>query len=242
MPKQNDYPPPKRKEPGFIGKLFSATIQAVAWLIVSLILSIIIEWVGMAWFWPEQGAGYARKVLEGDLIYLNQEFYDQSLTTKKRAIGLTQQTIGWIVEQSWPQSLVRRAGNESNSLISSLQDWLDYLYQRYRDYIQASGYVIQTFVVRLALIFFSLPTFIIAAFVGAADGLVERDLRRWGGGRESSNVFSIARKSVVPAFISACVIYVSLPFSLNPAVVMMPFALLLAIVVRVSFERLKKYL
>lgn len=241
MPKEKDYKPPKRREPGLIGKSFSALFQSISWLIISLILSIIIEWIGMAWFWSEQGAEHAKNVLEGDLVYLNQEFYDQSLTTKKRVIDLTQEAIDWLVRQSWPQSLVHGVNSESNSLVSSLQGWLGSLYRQYREYIQASGYVVQTFVVRLALVFFSLPTFIIAAFAGAADGLVERDLRRWGGGRESSNMFSIARRSVVPAFISACVIYVSLPFSLNPALVMVPFALLLGIVVRVSFERLKKY-
>ena len=86
-----------------------------------------------------------------------------------------------------------------------------------------------------------MPVFVLAGLIGAVDGLVERDLRRWGGGRESSNVFNLAKRSVVPAFVSACVIYISLPFSIDPVVVLLPFALLLGLAVRISFERLKKY-
>ena len=99
----------------------------------------------------------------------------------------------------------------------------------------------QTFVIRLALILFSLPIFLVAALVGGVDGLVERDLRRWGGGRESSNVFNLARRSVVPSFVAACVVYISLPFSINPVIVILPFAFLLGLAVRIGFERLKKY-
>jgi len=80
-----------------------------------------------------------------------------------------------------------------------------------------------------------------AGVVGAVDGLVERDLRRWGGGRESSNVFNLAKKSITPAFVLACVVYISLPYSLNPVIVILPFAILLGLAVRISFERLKKY-
>ncbi|MGS2724584.1 integrase arm-type DNA-binding domain-containing protein [Porticoccus sp. GXU_MW_L64] len=58
---------------------------------------------------------------------------------------------------------------------------------------------------------------------------------------KSSNVFNLARRSVVPSFVAACVVYISLPFSINPVIVILPFALLLGVAVRIGFERLKKY-
>ena len=87
----------------------------------------------------------------------------------------------------------------------------------------------------------SIPLFFSLIIVGAVDGLVERDLRRWGGGRESSNVFNLARQSITPAFVSACVIYISLPYSINPSWVILPFAVIQGLAVRVTLERLKKY-
>ena len=62
MAKSQQYQPPRRKEPGLIGQLFSALVQLMVWLVISLMLSIIIEWLGMIWFWPEQGADHAKAV------------------------------------------------------------------------------------------------------------------------------------------------------------------------------------
>ena len=155
---------------------------------------------------------------------------------------MTHEATSWIARQSWLNTLLHNATDiPGGSFFSSLQGWGYELHQRFDDYLQASTYVTQTFVIRLALILFSLPIFLVAALVGSVDGLVERDLRRWGGGRESSNVFNLARRSVVPSFVAACVVYISLPFSINPVIVILPFAFLLGLAVRIGFERLKKY-
>jgi integrating conjugative element membrane protein (TIGR03747 family) len=241
MSKPQQYQPPRRKEPGLIGKLLSALVQLIVWLIISLMLSIIIEWLGMIWFWPEQGAGHAKSVLIADQAYLNQQLHNRSLGIRHNIIEITQKAISWIADQSWLKTFLDNLPATPDKRLSSLQGWGYDLYQRFEDYLQASAYVTQTFVIRLALIVFSLPIFAVAALVGAVDGLVERDLRRWGGGRESSNVFNLARRSVVPAFVAACVVYISLPFSINPVVVIMPFSISLGLAVRISFERLKKY-
>ncbi|MFA7554112.1 MAG: TIGR03747 family integrating conjugative element membrane protein [Spongiibacteraceae bacterium] len=241
MAKRQQYQPPRRKEPGLIGQLFSALVQLVVWLVISLMLSIIIEWIGMIWFWPEQGADHAKTVLAADNAYLNQQLYDQSLKIKNDVIATTHEAVSWIAHQSWLKTLLNNVPDVPDNSFSSLQKWAHYLYLQYRDYLKASTYVTQTFVIRLALILFSLPIFAIAAVVGGVDGLVERDLRRWGGGRESSNVFNLARRSIVPAFVAACVVYISLPISLSPVIVILPFAVLLGLAVRITFERLKKY-
>jgi integrating conjugative element membrane protein (TIGR03747 family) len=155
---------------------------------------------------------------------------------------MTHEATSWIARQSWLNTLLYNAPDvPDGSFFSSLQGWGYDLYQRFDDYLEASTYVTQTFIIRLALILFSLPIFLVAALVGGVDGLVERDLRRWGGGRESSNVFNLARRSVVPSFVAACVVYISLPFSINPVIVILPFAFLLGIAVRIGFEWLKKY-
>ena len=241
MARHSQYQVPKRKEPGIVGQLFSALVQLVAWLLISLLISITIEWIGMVWFWPEQGAQHAKRVLAADQAYLNHQLHDRSLAQKNNVIELTHKTVDWIDEQNWLKTTVQNAPAAPDGIFSTLQTWGDDLYQRYGEYLQASAYVTQTFVIRLTLIFLSLPIFAIAALVGSVDGLVERDLRRWGGGRESSNVFNLARRSVVPAFVSACVVYISLPLSINPAIVVLPFAILLGLAVRIAFERLKKY-
>lgn len=238
MAKAADYRPPPRKEPGLIGKTISGTVALAVWLILSLLISIVIEWIGMVWFWPEQGVGHAESVLKADQAYLNHQLYEHSLKAKHDVILQTQAAVAWVERQSWLKSWVPHDADQTHGVVGS---WLGQGYRKSLPYLEAATIVTQTFVIRLALILFSLPVFLLAAMVGAVDGLVERDLRRWGGGRESSNVFNLAKRSVVPAFVGACVIYISLPFSINPALVLLPFALLLGLAVRISFERLKKY-
>ena len=242
MANTREYPPPKkRKEPGLIGKLFSALIQLCVWLVISLILSIVIEWIGMRWFWPEQGADHAKKVFMTDQNYLNDQLRESSLSIKNHIVTFTNDAATWVENQSGFNALFEFIPSTPGSKLSGLRAWGYGQYARFDLYLQASSYVTQTFVIRLALILFSLPLFCIAMLVGAIDGLVERDLRRWGGGRESSNVFNLARSSVVPSFVMACVVYISLPFSVHPGIVILPFALLFGLAVRIAFERLKKY-
>ena len=241
MAKSQQYQPPKRKEPGLIGRLLSGTTQLIAWLIISLILSIFIEWVGMLYFWPDQRDGHAKEIFQADQAYLNQHLQQQSVNYKRLASVKAERAVRWIDQQVALMGVKQTPPNDSGRIFSAVADWASGLYSRYDSYILAAGYVSQTFVIRLTLILFSLPVFALTGLVGAIDGLVERDLRRWGGGRESSNVFNLAKRSIMPAFVMACVIYIGLPYSLNPSFIILPFACLYGLAVRVAFERLKKY-
>lgn len=240
MAKSADYRPPPRKEPGLIGKTLSSVVALIVWLILSLLISIIIEWIGMIWFWPEQGADHAQTVLNNDQAYLSAQLYEHSLSSQHLVAEKAKNVVTWIERQAASNSRELNFDFTPNSM-SSIGEWGRKYHRKAQPYFEAASTVAQTFVIRLALIVFSLPAFLLAGMIGAVDGLVERDLRRWGGGRESSNVFNLAKRSIVPAFVGACVVYISLPFSIDPALVLLPFALLLGLVVRVSFERLKKY-
>ncbi|MGS2722108.1 TIGR03747 family integrating conjugative element membrane protein [Porticoccus sp. GXU_MW_L64] len=237
MPRQQNYPPPRRKEPGPIGRLLSSITQFVVWLLVSLILSILMEWVGMAYFWPEEKSEHAKAVLEADKSYLNHHISAQTNAFKHKIATKAHLLTQWLEKALKPS----KSTKQNNFSLKGLQRWSSNLKSRYYDHILAAGYVSQTFIIRVTLILFSLPVFLLAGLVGTVDGLVERDLRRWGGGRESSNVFNLAKRSVMPAFVAACVIYIGLPLSLNPALIILPFACLYGLTVRITFERLKKY-
>lgn len=219
--------PPPRKEPGLVAKAIGGVIQLILWLFVSLLVSIAIEWMGMTWFWADQGANHAKAVLSYDRSLLNEQLFIYTSTIRDYTVELTFKATDWVSQQAWLRIF-------DYQLLNNLKN-------QYDDYITVISYVAQIFFIRLTLIFFSLPIFAVALLMGFIDGLAERELRRWGGGRESSNVFNLARRSVLPAFAMACVIYISLPFSINPALVMLPFAALLFFSIRVTMERLKKY-
>ena len=195
----------------------------------------------MIWFWPEQGTDHAQAVFASDQAYLSSQLYENSLNTKHAVAEQAQNAVAWVKKQTTFNAKPPSFNVRSNKTMNSISEWSSEYYRKAEPYLEAASTVTQTFVIRLALIVFSIPVFLLAGLIGAVDGLVERDLRRWGGGRESSNVFNLAKRSVVPAFVGACVIYISVPFSIDPVIVLLPFALLLGLAVRISFERLKKY-
>ena len=83
---------------------------------------------------------------------------------------------------------------------------------------------------------------LLSALVALVDGFVQRDLRRWGGGRESSFVYHWAKRSALPLLVVSWVVYLALPFSLHPTFVILPFAALFALSVAVTASSFKKYL
>jgi integrating conjugative element membrane protein (TIGR03747 family) len=110
------------------------------------------------------------------------------------------------------------------------------------DFVLAAVYVTFTFVVRLTILTLAAPLFLLAMFTGFVDGLMRRDLRKFGAGRESSFVYHRAKRAVIPLLIVPWAIYLSLPFSLNPMAVFLPSAAMLGIAMAITTATFKKYL
>ena len=125
---------------------------------------------------------------------------------------------------------------------NGLRPRLHSLYRPVADFVIAAMQVTQVFSVRLAVLTLATPVFLLFTLVALVDGFVQRDLRRWGGGRESSFVYHWAKRSALPLLVMSWVIYLALPFSLHPSFVILPFAILFALSVAVTASSFKKYL
>ena len=110
------------------------------------------------------------------------------------------------------------------------------------EFLLSAMQITQVFAVRLAVLTLATPVFGLFTLVALVDGLVRRDLRRWGGGRESSFVYHYAKKAPIPLIIMAWVLYLALPFSLHPSLIILPFALAFAFAVKITASTFKKYL
>lgn len=71
-PRQQEVP---RRPPGLLSNVFwHWPWQLVGMLLVSLIFSLIVEYVGIAFFWPEEGALHNKAVMETESRYFSEEF------------------------------------------------------------------------------------------------------------------------------------------------------------------------
>jgi integrating conjugative element membrane protein (TIGR03747 family) len=98
------------------------------------------------------------------------------------------------------------------------------------------------FLVRLLVLTLTLPLFLMTAFVGFVDGLVRRDVRRFGAGRESGFLYHRARATLMPLAVLPWVTYLALPVSVHPLLILLPSAALLGVAVDVASATFKKYL
>ena len=88
----------------------------------------------------------------------------------------------------------------------------------------------------------TIPLFALAAFTGLVDGLVRRDLRKFGSGRESSYLYHKARGTIIPLTIVPWTVYLAIPISISPLLILLPCAVLLGVSVYITVSSFKKYL
>ncbi|MBI0473381.1 TIGR03747 family integrating conjugative element membrane protein, partial [Pectobacterium parmentieri] len=83
---------------------------------------------------------------------------------------------------------------------------------------------------------------VMAVFVGLVDGLVRRDVRRFGAGRESGFIYHRAKASLLPLALLPWVTYLALPISVHPLIILLPGAASLGVAVALTASSFKKYL
>ena len=135
-----------------------------------------------------------------------------------------------------------RSRADAHSRALDFRAYVEHLGLHVEDYVLAAAYTVLVFLVRLLVLTLSLPLFATAAFVGFVDGLVRRDVRRFGAERESAFVFHRARASLMPLLVLPWTLYLALPVSVHPLAVLLPGAALLGGAVNVAAATFKKYL
>ena len=231
--------PPQRLT--LLGKLLSLPGALLGLLLVSLLCSLLIEFAGLLWFWPEQGWRHSQAMLHAELGWLGEQF-PRSLLLKDPAAS-TRITLDWLQAALFERSgmLDYASQARANHHERSLTGLLAQLYLLTEDFVLASLFITLTFVVRLTILTLALPLFALAALTGLVDGLVRRDLRKFGAGRESSFIYHRAKRLIIPAISAPWLLYLALPVSLHPLWVLLPSAALLGVAVAITAGTFKKY-
>jgi integrating conjugative element membrane protein (TIGR03747 family) len=232
-------PPP---QPSLLARLVLLPFALFGVLCGSLLLSVTIECIGVAFFWPEQGEGHAREMLEYELGQVSENF-TQSLLVQapgRTAREWSEKAYDWVFVQSGLADGLRERSARNPS--PSFRDHLRRAAGVARTYLIAAAYTVLVFLVRLLVLTLSLPLFLTAVFVGLTDGLVRRDVRRFGAGRESGFVYHRARAALMPLATLPWVIYLALPVSVHPLWILLPSAAAPGAATCIAAATFKKYL
>ncbi|PLR35045.1 TIGR03747 family integrating conjugative element membrane protein [Chimaeribacter californicus] len=242
-------PPAPPKPHGFFTVLLWDTPwRIIGMLLVSLLFSLVVEYIGIAFFWPEQGAAHSREVMVIESGYFAEGFTQSLLLSAPVVTVQNWVTAGyqWLFVDSgfmaWLQTIQTPAGHTGNGVTDGLNAWSAQAIQMGHEYLMASVYVSLVFLMRVMILVLSIPLFVLTAVVGVADGMVRRDLRRYGAAYESSFLYHHAKRFVKPAAYIPCVLYLSAPFSVYPNLLLLPAALLTGAAISVTMGSFKKYL
>ena len=225
-------------------------VALFAWFI-----GMCIEIAGSYTLWKHEGVRHAQMLVRQDLNYIAAA--PRSLLIDD-TIEFSRQVVEWV---EWPyrrlsvldwysrlhdgngtpiaapkkaggvQLLSKGLGSATAAIGGTLSRWL-----------VLSMFVAQDVLLRLSVALFALPAFVLACLVGLVDGFVRRDLRRWGGGRESSFVYHHAKRYTVWSLTGGFALYLSWPFGgFNPAYMVLVFTVLVAATLSTTVAAFKKY-
>jgi integrating conjugative element membrane protein (TIGR03747 family) len=192
-------------------------------------LAIALEWLGEAFFWRNTCASHSEQILQATW-----QWWQSSAGAPV-----------WLVEGL---TLVRgKLQQGSAALIASLNEqsglfWTETATMVIRCTLLSAGNVTLTFLLRLAILLQALPLFALIITTGLIDGLVRRDLRRFGAGHESGFVYHHARRMISSSLIATGLVWLAVPIFLEPDYVLILGVILIGLTISVSVGAFKKYL
>lgn len=221
-------------QPGIWSWLFGTTLgnafKLLWWSLLAICASVVIEWVGMIWFW---GPDHSRQILELELTYLSN--YNKNLITGlypsdlgAHFIGAASALVSFLMLREISNHLADGVVNGATQIaiygINSLVN------------------TIFIFAVRSAICVSAMTGFVLVGLVAFVDGLVERDIRKACGGIESAMLYHRSKRLLIPILFLSFGGYLTAPISIHPTLVFLPVMALFALALFVTAKTFKKFL
>ncbi len=217
----------KKDKEGFIARRIRFFFDVVFWIAGALFISILIEWIGIFFgLWEQPGVLHSIAVLQKELSWINRDF--------STVLGSPAESSVRFSRFMYDTFFVWFGFDLMQSLINA-----DFFAQVVV-YIKASINVIQLFFTRLVILVFSLPVFLIFAIVVIVDGIVVRDIRKFGLDLERLWIWSNAKVSIKPLVVTPFIIYLGSPWSIHPNWIILPFVFMLSTALWLVTSKFKK--
>jgi hypothetical protein len=212
------------KRPGKFGKLLNFIVSVFGVLIISIFLSIVIEWLGIVFDWWQLPQHYhAKNMFDAELNWALGDFLSNNLFYKNTFLHIFEKSYYWMIRQTGLEWL------SNNS---------DYLVQ----YILAAIYIIQVVIVRLIVIICAIPVFIVLNIFFITDGLFIRQLRKLSGATESAYIYHHSKRWIKPLIGLPIVLLLSSPWSVHPSIFILFVSIVPGFFVWMSAAYFKKHL
>ena len=193
-------PPPSRPPQGPIGWLLSLTGRLIGLVIGALVLRVVLELAGLYFWWPQEGDRHVFQVMKQERVEL--------------IIALQSHPIG--------NEMVRLLENGTTHVIKAVDKLASLLL---RAPLNALVYTLVSFMTRLIWLAATFPLLCVCALTGLTEGLVRRDLRRFGSGLESIFIHRYIIKISSSFTTMIWIFYLLHPIYLPAMIVLLPSSL-----------------
>ena len=217
------------RHPGLLGWLALLPGVLVGFCFGAWILAIALEWLGDAFFWPNACASHSEQVLQATW-----QWWKNSAGAPVRLVE-DLALIGDKLQQGIA-ALVHLLNGQSGLF------WTEAVTTVIRCALLSAGNITLTFLLRLAILQQALPLFALTIIIGLIDGLVRRDLRRFGAGHESGFVYHYGRGMIFSCLLVTFLVWLTAPIILKPIYTLIPGVILTTSIASVTIGAFKKYL
>lgn len=204
--------PPSRPPQGPVGWLLSLFGRIIGLVIGALVLRIVLELAGLYFWWPQEGSRHVFQVMRQERAEL--------------------------VAALQPHPL----GNEMVRLLERGATRVLMVNKFLQKPFTALAYTLVSFMQRLIWLAAMLPLFCLCTVTGLTEGLVQRDLRRFGSGLESTFLHRYVIRSGSSVATTLWVVYLAQPLFLPAMLILLPTALWSGITVWMAAGSFKRWL
>ncbi|EDU0618199.1 TPA: DUF4400 domain-containing protein [Salmonella enterica subsp. salamae serovar 53:z4,z24:-] len=205
-------PPPSRPPQGAIGWLLSLTGRLIGLVIGALVLRVVLELAGLYFWWPQEGSRHVFQVMK-------REQSELVIALQPHPFG---NDIVMLLENGVSHELI------TNRLIQKP--------------LTVLAYTLVSFMLRLTWLVATFPLLCLCVLIGLTEGLVRRDLRRFGSGLESVFLHRYVIRSGSSVATTLWVFYLAQPLFLPAMLVSLPAALWFGITVWMAAGSFKRYI
>ncbi|MBF0035502.1 DUF4400 domain-containing protein [Citrobacter freundii] len=217
-------PSPPRSTPGPAGWLLSLTGRVIGRVLGALVLRIVLELVGLYFWWPQEGVAHVHRTMIQEQGALARDLYPHPLGDIALAL-LHYGLRGLLNLLEWSCSLFRHVLTEPIVTLIS--------------HTMADALI--SFMTRLLRLIATLPLFLLCAIAGVVEGVMLRDLRIFGTGNESVFIHRGVRWIGASVTTYLGLIYLAQPMLLPSTPVLIAAALWTGIILRMTASSFKRW-
>ena len=232
----------RRKHQPLTFRILSGFLDVVGFLFLAWLIAIAIEWVGMMLIWPEEGSNHSERMLSQELTYLNDDFATSISGSSPAITAFDVATTVKFYVFEWTHFIhfydwLKEAPTDASSIRLSIARvaW------QVADFFQSFINTTLIFAVRVTVATLSMPACLLIGTAALIDGLVQRELRIYGGGIERAMVYHHVKPWIKPAVMSTWFFYLGIPFSIHPNLIFVPAMIVFGMAIFLTSALFKKH-